>query len=66
MYALRSLPPLFVNDSGRTGTASHTLPVLMYRETFEEQLCTAQRLQTSSCVSVVLILPITYYSNRKK
>lgn len=68
MYALRSFDFIWQMTQGGPGTASHTLPVLMYRETFEQNNF-AYGAAISSFLLVlvlVLILPITYYSNKRK
>lgn len=68
MYALRSFDFIWQMTQGGPGTASHTLPVLMYRETFEQNNF-AYGAAISSFLLVlvlVLILPITYFSNRRK
>ncbi len=68
MYALRSFDFIWQMTQGGPGTASHTLPVLMYRETFEQNnFAYGAAISNFLLVLVlVLILPITYYSNRKK
>lgn len=68
MYALRSFDFIWQMTQGGPGTASHTLAVLMYRETFEKNNF-AYGAAISSFLLVlvlVLILPITYYSNKRK
>ena len=68
MYALRSFDFIWQMTQGGPGTASHTLPVLMYREVFEQNNF-AYGAAISSFLLVlvlVLILPITYFSNRRK
>lgn len=68
MYALRSFDFIWNTTQGGPGTASHTLPVMMYRQTFEQNNF-AYGAAISSFLLVlvlVLILPITYLSNRKK
>ncbi len=68
MFALRSFDFIWQMTQGGPGTASHTLPVLMYRETFEQNNF-AYGAAISSFLLVlvlVLILPITYLSNKRK
>ena len=68
MYALRSFDFIWQMTQGGPGTSSHTLPVLMYREVFEQNNF-AYGAAISSFLLVlvlVLILPITYFSNRRK
>lgn len=68
MYALRSFDFIWQMTQGGPGTASHTLPVMMYRETFEQNNYAYGAAIASFLLALVLvlILPITYYSNRKK
>ena len=68
MYALRSFDLIWQLTEGGPGYASHTLPVLMYRETFlKDNFAYGSAISNFLLVLVlVLILPITYFSNRKK
>ena len=68
MYALRSFDFIWQMTQGGPGTASHTLPVLMYRETFEQNnFAYGAAIASFLLVLVlVLILPITYFSRKKR
>ena len=68
MYALRSFDFIWQLTQGGPGYSSHTLPVMMYRETFEQNnFAYGAAIANFLLVLVlVLILPITYFSNRKK
>ena len=68
MYALRSFDFIWQLTQGGPGYSSHTLPVMMYRETFEQNnFAYGAAIANFLLVLVlVLILPITYLSNRKK
>ena len=68
MYALRSFDFIWNTTQGGPGTASHTLPVLMYRQTFEQNNFAYGAAISSFLLALVLvlILPVTYLSNRRK
>ncbi len=68
MFALRSFDFIWQLTGGGPGFSSHTLPVMMYRETFEKNNF-AYGAAISSFLLVlvlVLILPFTYKSNKRK
>ena len=68
MFALRSFDFIWQLTGGGPGYASHTLPVLMYRETFE--MNNYAYGAAISCVLLVLVLilvlPFTYKTNKRK
>lgn len=68
MFALRSFDFIWQLTGGGPGYASHTLPVLMYRETFEKNNF-AYGAAISSVLLVlvlVLILPFTYKGSKRR
>ncbi len=68
MFALRSFDFIWQLTGGGPGYSSHTLPVLMYRETFE--MNNFAYGSAISCVLLVLVLvlvlPFTYKTNKRK
>lgn len=68
MFALRSFDFIWQLTGGGPGYASHTLPVLMYRETFEKNNFAygAAIANVLLVLVLVLILPFTFKSNKRK
>jgi glucose/mannose transport system permease protein len=67
MFALRSFDFIWVLTGGGPGYASHTLPILMYKETFMNSRFTyGAAIGTILLILVVaLIVPFTYKSHRR-
>ncbi len=68
MFALRSFDFIWQLTGGGPGYSSHTLPVMMYRETFEKNNFAYGAAISSVLLALVLvlILPFTYKSNKRK
>lgn len=67
MYALRSFDFIWVLTGGGPGYASHTLPIMMYRETFlSTRYAYGAAIATALLVMVlVLIVPYVYKTYRR-
>jgi ABC-type sugar transport system permease subunit len=68
MFALRSFDFIWQLTGGGPGYASHTLPILMYEETFMKSKFSYGAAIGSFLLALVLvlILPFTYRSKKRK